>query len=76
MKNTGGDEYATKKKRRTRWLVNSKRFFLKENLKIFFRTFSLGYDAFSKGVMDVYETDDDFIIECDLPGLDKKKILD
>jgi len=54
------------------WLIP--RDFFERELEDFFRTFSLGYDDFSKGVMDVYETDDDFIIECDLPGLDKKDI--
>ncbi|HOB16071.1 MAG TPA: Hsp20/alpha crystallin family protein [Defluviitoga sp.] len=54
------------------WLIP--RDFFERELEEFFRPFFQSYDIISRGVMDVYETDEDFIIECDLPGLDKKDI--
>jgi len=46
--------------------------FFNREFEDFFR--SLPFGTTSRGEMDVYETDNDYIVECELPGLNKKDI--
>ncbi|MDY6894810.1 MAG: Hsp20/alpha crystallin family protein [Thermotogota bacterium] len=46
--------------------------FFNREFEDFFR--SLPFGTTSRGEMDVYETDNDYVVECELPGLNKQDI--
>ncbi|WP_121958273.1 Hsp20/alpha crystallin family protein [Petrotoga sp. 9PWA.NaAc.5.4] len=48
--------------------------FFNRELEDFFRSIPFGVGITQRGEMDVYETEDDFVVECELPGLDKRDI--